>query len=89
MKMLKALTFAVIAVAMGACSQQKQPSVAATGSDRVLTVKQYYADDAARSAAIDRCSSTNEGQVNANLQKPECKNALQAENLHQLGMKPE
>lgn len=89
MKVLKAVMVSAVAVAMGACSQQKQPTQATAGTDRVLTVKQYYADDAARNAAIDRCSSSKEGQVNANLQKPECKNALQAEDLHQFGMKPE
>lgn len=93
MNALKSLAFVVVAVAIAGCSKQ-QPTqgtatAAASAPDRVLTVKQYYDDDTARNAAIDRCSSASEGQVNANLQKPQCKNALQAETLHQFGMKPE
>lgn len=93
MNPLKSLAFVVVAVAIAACSKQPSPQGAATAPaaapDRVLTVKEYYDDDAARNAAIDRCSSASEGQVNTNLQKPQCKNALQADFLHQSGMKPE
>jgi len=38
---------------------------------------------------LAKCQSSSEAQVDLNMKKPECKNALKADSMHQLGMKPE
>lgn len=80
-----ALAIAMLLVA--ACSNNgSSPSVS---GEPTHTVREYYDDDALRAAALKNCMSDNEAEVDANLKKPSCSNATQAEKDHQLGMKPE
>lgn len=75
------------------CSKQQATGTArpiSSGSSAsVLTVKEYYDDDEARGTTIAHCSASTEAELNVNMKKPDCKNALAAQRLHDLGMKPE
>lgn len=75
------------------CSKQQASETAApttsVSSASVLTVKEYYDNDEARGTTIGHCSAATEAELNVNMKKPDCKNALAAQRLHDLGMKPE